>query len=59
MSELFKQDVNMQSLDSSKGEVVTRFAELLHNIWNTKIKEFAPRRLWVAIGRANGMFKET
>ena len=49
----------MQSLDSSKAEVATRFAELLHNMWNKKIIEFSPKRLWVAIGRKNEMFKET
>ena len=48
----------MASKDGSKGEVVTRFAEVLHHLWNSNIKELDPKRLWVAIGRANGMFKE-
>ena len=48
----------MASKDGSKGEVVTRFAEVLHHLWNSNLKELDPKRLWVAIGRANGMFKE-
>ena len=58
LKEHFKADVNMVSKDGSKGEVVTRFAEVLHHIWNSNLKELNPKRLWIAIGRANGMFKE-
>ena len=58
LTESFKADVNMASKDGSKGEVVTRFAEVLHHLWNSDLKELDPKRLWVAIGRANGMFKE-
>jgi ubiquitin C-terminal hydrolase len=54
----FKSKVNMDSRDGSKGEVVSRFAELLSYLWNGCEKEVKPAHLWVAIGRKNDMFKE-
>lgn len=57
LTQRFKADVNMVSKDGSKGEVVTRFAEVLNHLWNSDLKELDPKRLWIAIGRANSMFK--
>jgi ubiquitin C-terminal hydrolase len=56
LSEQFKDQINFDSAMGSKGEVVTRFGELLHTLWHKDIKEHNPFKLWIAIGRANKMF---
>jgi ubiquitin C-terminal hydrolase len=47
----------MDNVMGSKGEVVSRFAELLNQLWNRPKTQFAPTRLKQAIGKANSMFK--
>ena len=58
LSETFKSEINFENVMGSKGEVVTRFAELLHQIWNKENSyNFSPSILKIAIGKANSMFK--
>jgi len=58
LREVFKTEINLENVMGSKGEVVTRFAELLNQLWNKqKSQSFSPYRLKNAIGKANSMFK--
>jgi ubiquitin carboxyl-terminal hydrolase 4/11/15 len=58
LSEAFKSEINFDNVMGSKGEVVTRYAEMLYQLWNKpKSYSFAPTRLKSAIGKANSMFK--
>ena len=58
LKEAFKYEINLDNVMGSKGEVVTRFAELLNQVWNKqKSNTFSPYRLKNAIGKANSMFK--
>jgi ubiquitin C-terminal hydrolase len=58
LKEAFKTEINFDNVMGSKGEVVTRFAELLNSLWNkSKSISLSPSRLKNAIGKANSMFK--
>jgi len=58
LTETFKAEVNFENVMGSKGEVVTRFGELLNQLWNKeKAFSYSPSRLKSAIGKANSMFK--
>ena len=58
LDEEFKAEINFDNVMGSKGEVVTRFAELLNQLWNKpKSLSFTPSQLQKAIGKANSMFK--
>jgi len=58
LKEAFKSEINFDNVMGSKGEVVTRFAELLNSLWNkSKSISLSPSRLKNAIGKANSMFK--
>lgn len=58
LKEAFKNEINFDNVMGSKGEVVTRFAELLNSLWNkSKSISLSPSRLKNAIGKANSMFK--
>jgi ubiquitin C-terminal hydrolase len=58
LKEAFKTEINFDNVMGSKGEVVTRFAELLNSLWNkSKSINLSPSRLKNSIGKANSMFK--
>jgi len=52
MTGKFKNEINSTNFLGNKGEIVSRFAEVLHKLWNTKSYSYSPKAFKTRVGEA-------
>ena len=57
MTGQFKNEINKDNFLGYKGEIVARFAEVLHKLWNTRGYAYSPKAFKAKVGDCNEMFK--